>query len=54
MWRFEDDLVKVLIAIYKKLKYDDDREMLEKLMDMFDVLILKGNSTIVTALETLS
>ena len=53
-WRVEDDLVKVLLAIYKKLKYDDDRAMLEKLMDMFDVLILRGNSTVITALETMA
>ena len=53
-WRIEDDLVKVLLAIYKKLKYDDDRVMLEKLMDMFDVLILRGNSTVMNALETMA
>lgn len=53
-WRVEDDLVKVLLAIYKKLKYDDDRAMLEKLMDMFDILILRGNSTVMTALETMA
>ncbi len=54
IWRLEDDLVKVLLAIYKKLKFDDDREMLEKLMDMFDKLILRGNSSVMTALETMS
>lgn len=53
-WRYQDELVKVLLAIYKKLKYDDDREMLEKLMDLFDGLILQGNRTISSALETLS
>lgn len=53
-WRIEDDLVKVLLAIYKKMKFDDDRAMLEKLMDMFDVLILRGNSTVMTALETMA
>lgn len=53
-WRVENDLVKVLLAIYKKLKYDDDRAMLEKLMDMFDVLILRGNSMVMTALETMA
>jgi hypothetical protein len=54
VWRLEEDLVRVLLAIYKKLKYDDDREILEKLMDMFDVLILRANSTVMTALEALS
>lgn len=54
IWRLEDVLVKVLLAIYKKLEYDDDREMLEKLMDMFDELILRGNGTVMTALETMS
>lgn len=54
MWRIEDDLAKVLLAIYKKLKFDDDREMLDKLMDMFDVLILRGNGTVMTALESMS
>lgn len=54
IWKLEDDLVKVLLAIYKKLEYNDDRPMLEKLMDMFDVLILRGNSTVMSALETLS
>ena len=53
-WRYEDELVKVLLAIYKKLKYNDDREMLEKLMDLFDELILMGNRTVVSALETMS
>ncbi len=54
VWRLEDDLVKVLLAIYKKMKLDDDRDMLEKLMDMFDVLILRGNSTVMSALETMA
>ena len=53
-WRYENELVKVLLAIYKKLKYIDDREMLDKLMDLFDELILMGNSTMSSALETLS
>ena len=53
-WRYEDELIKVLLAIYKKLKYNDDREMLEKLMDLFDGLILMGNSTVASALETMS
>lgn len=54
VWRLEDDLVKVLLAIYKKMKLDDDRDMLEKLMDMFDVLIIRGNSVVMSALETIS
>ena len=54
VWRLEDDLVKVLLAIYKKMKLDDDRDMLEKLMDMFDVFILRGNSTVMSALETMA
>ena len=54
VWRLEDDLVKVLLAIYRKMKLDDDRDMLEKLMDMFDVLILRGNSTVMSALETMA
>lgn len=53
-WRYEDELIKVLIAIYKKLKYDDDREMLDQLMDLFDKLILRGNSTVLSALESFS
>ena len=53
-WDYQDDLVKVLLAIYKKLKLVDDREMLDKLMDLFDVLILQGNRTVLSALESLS
>lgn len=50
-WTIEEELTQLLIMIYKKLKMNDNITSLNKLMDFFDVMILRGNKQIANALE---
>lgn len=53
-WSADDDVVKVLLEIYKKLKEDDDVESMNELMDLFDEYIYKGNRMVLDAVEKMN
>lgn len=48
---FTDDVVKVLLRIYKKLKNDEDGESMNEIMDAFDKLLLTNSRVVNNALE---
>ena len=48
---FEDNVVKVLLKIYKKLKNDEDAESMNKIMNAFDKLLLINSRVVNNALE---
>lgn len=49
----EDKLTELMIVIYKKLKLVSDQVYLNKLMDLFDDMILRGNQTMLKAIEVI-
>ena len=46
-----DDVLELLLEIYRKLKEDGDRSDMEELMDMFDMCIIKDNARVNMLLE---
>ena len=46
----DDEVVKVLLEIYKKLKEYEDEESMNEIMDLFDEYIYRGNRMIMDAL----
>ena len=52
-WITDDEVVKVLLKIYGKLKEDEDEASLNEIMDMFDVFIFRGDRVIYSAVEKL-
>ena len=52
-WIADDEVVKVLLKIYGKMKEDDDEASLNEIMDMFDEFIFRGNRVIYSAVEKL-
>lgn len=50
-WTVEEELTQLLIMIYKKLKLGDDNTALNKLMDLFDGFILRGNRHLAKVLK---
>lgn len=53
-WIADEEVVKVLLKIYGKMKEDDDEASLNEIMDMFDEFIYRGNRVIYSAVEKLS
>jgi len=53
-WSVDNDVVKVLLEIYKKLKEDDARESMNEIMDLFDEYIYKGNRMVLDAVEKMN
>ena len=53
-WIADQEVVKVLLKIYGKMKEDDDEASLNEIMDLFDELIFRGNRVIYSAVEELS
>lgn len=49
----EDKLTDLMIVIYKKLKLVSDQLYLNRLMDLFDDMILRGNQTMMKAIEVI-
>lgn len=49
----EDKLTDLMIFIYKKLKLVSDQVYLNGLMDLFDDMILRGNQTMMKAIEVI-
>lgn len=49
----EDKLTDLMIVIYKKLKLVSDQLYLNRLMDLFDDMILRGNHTMLKAIEVI-
>ncbi len=50
----DDDIVKVLLQIYNKLKEDEDEESMNEIMDLFDEYIFRENRMIMDAVEKLN
>ena len=50
----DEEVVKVLLKIYGKLKEDEDEESMNEIMDMFDEFIFRGNRVLYSALEKLN
>lgn len=50
-WIVDDDIVKILLQIYKKMNEDVDEEAMNELMDLFDDYIYRGNRIINNAME---
>lgn len=53
-WIADEEVVKVLLKIYGKMKEDDDEASLNEIMDLFDEFIFRGNRVIYSAVEELS
>lgn len=49
-WIADDEVVEVLLEIYKKLKENEDEESMNEIIDLFDEYIYRGNSMITDAL----
>ena len=49
-----DEILELLLSIYKKLREDANRIELEELMDLFDECIMKDNYRIDSFLRDLS
>ena len=45
----DEEVVKLLLMIYKKLKIIENGSLLEKIMDMFDEYISRGNRVLFQA-----
>jgi len=45
----DEEVVKFLLMIYKKLKIIENGSLLEKIMDMFDEYISRGNRVLFQA-----
>lgn len=50
----DDDIVRVLLQIYNKLKEDEDEESMNEIMDLFDEYIFRENRMIMDAIEKLN
>ena len=50
----DEDVVKILLMIYKKLKAVEEDELLEKAMDLFDEYVFRGNRVLASAVDSLS
>lgn len=50
----DEDVVKILLMIYKKLKAVEDDELLEKVMDLFDEYVFRGNRVLASAVDSIS
>ncbi len=48
-WIADEEVVKVLLNIYRKLRGEEDEEFLNEIMDMFDEYIYRGNRVIYSA-----
>lgn len=48
-WIADDDVVRVLLQIYNKLKEDEDEASMNEIMDLFDEYIYRGNRMIMDA-----
>jgi len=53
-WIADDDVVRVLLQIYNKLKEDEDEEAMNEIMDLFDEYIYRGNRMIMDAVEKMN
>ena len=49
----DEHVVKVLLMIYKKLKTAEDDELLDKIMDLFDEYLFRGNHVLSSATDKL-
>lgn len=47
----DEHVVKVLLMIYKKLKAKEEDELLDKIMDLFDEYLFRGNRILATAVD---
>ncbi len=45
-WMYNDEIVKILLEIYNKLKLDEDIDAMNELLDLFDEYIYRDNRTI--------
>jgi hypothetical protein len=50
----DDEVVRVLLQIYKKLKEDEDEESMNEIMDLFDDYIYNENRMIMDAVEKMN
>lgn len=53
-WIADEEVVKVLLKIYGKLKEDEDEESLNEIMALFDEYIYRGNRVIYSAIGKLT
>ena len=53
-WIADEEVVKVLLKIYGKLKEDEDEESLNEIMALFDEYICRGNRVIYSAIGKLT
>jgi len=53
-WITDEEVVKVLLKIYGKLKEDENEESLNEIMDLFDEYIYRGNRVIYSAIGKLT
>lgn len=48
-WNADNDVVRVLLQIYNKLRENGDEESINEIMDLFDDYIYRGNSVVMDA-----
>lgn len=53
-WIAAEDVVKILLEIYKKLKEADDIESMNEIMDLFDEYIYQGNRMMLDVIDKIS
>lgn len=54
LWFADDDVVNVLLLIYKKLKEDENESSMNGIMDLFDEFIFRGNSRMYDAIDKMN
>lgn len=52
-WIADDDIVKVLLEIYKNLSHDEDTDAMNEVLDLLEEYIYRDNRTIREALSLL-
>ena len=52
-FRVDDEVVMILLEIYKKLRFDEDTQSMNELLDLFDEYIYQDNRVMKSALSQL-
>lgn len=53
-WIADDDVVRVLLQIYSKLKEDENEDCMNGIMDLFDEYIFRGNRMMMDAISKMN
>ena len=51
VWTADDEVVKILLKIYNKMRQDEYENEMNELMDLFDDYIYRGNRVLSDALS---